>query len=277
MALVPDMREMSAMIMNLRRQVAQNTTDIQRLWRLTSRVVHEPFFTIGGDNEDHFDSSGGQSYSGGEGSGPDSGGPGYPTDPPDSSDSGGGGTGGGGGGDPGGGPNDSSAAGDDDCVWMWNGSSWVKVVDNTSGCECPEPDTSGTTIGQLRITNCEDCFIDCHGCDIPCQITCTITAVGTPGEPLSDVAGSHTLNHNGSEWVSSCLTVDVGGGLYTSAKIRVGCAGASLLSLSVEFFLAGDCTGSPTAQAGTQTSFTCDPLSVVFSMGGGNYEGEITA
>lgn len=275
--LVPDYRGLLSLVMDLRRQVAQNTTDIQRLWRLTRRYQHQPQFVIGGDGGPYESSGDIGSFSDGTGSGPDSQGPGYPDDPPDSADSqggGGGGTGGGGGGNPpGGGPNDSSAAGDDDCVWIWDGSAWVKVLDNTSGCECPEPGSPGSTIGETQITNCEDCFIDCHGCEIPCRITCTIT--GGSGEPLDDLVGSHTLNHNGSEWVSSCIGINAFGGLYNSAKIRVSCGGGSLLTLTIEIFASADCTTVQTTFGGTQTGFTCSPLNVDFTLSGG-YTAEVT-
>lgn len=261
MSVPPDDRDLTRLLATLRQEVAQNRTDIQRLWRLVAREVHEPFFVIGGDAPEESSSEGSSA------SGP-------PFPPPDNTEP------------PGGGPNPGDAVADGCCLWLWTGSQWEILVDNTSGCDCPQPDYPGTTLFETAITCCFEsssgsssgsaCEVNCYGCAIPCAILVTVTKEGAGGVEIMDhLLGSHALTWNGTKWLSGCIAT--GSEAVTGQKIRATCAnGVCKLAAAVEYYFGGGCTSYTAADALTGCdgdTWSCDPLFSEFRLlaGGATY------
>lgn len=223
-------------IRQLRGDVAQLWTDVQRLWRLQSRVLHEPQEVIGG-------------YAGPDSSLPSSGG--TPTLPypspstwpypdPDNSSS------------PGSGPG-AGGVGDDCCLWVWDGLQWIKVIDNTDGCECPEPEDDGTEVNETTVTCCAGCTVTCGARELSCTLELTYSNVGAADEFRDALAGTYTLTWNGVDaWVSDCKALASVLGIFNSCKVSVPCpagpGGAAYTYASFSLYLTGNCTGGSASQ-----------------------------
>lgn len=182
MALLPDNGNIYRLLRDMRSMLAQHDTDIKRLWRLTRRDVNEPNEVIGGDAEDN------------------TGGPGsvessveIETTPPPPNNGGGGAFG-----DP---------VDPDCCRWQWMGSSlgWVKIIDNTTGCTCPEPGSPGDYLMQTMDTCCEssstsdDCVVVYWHCDLPCVIDVEIDATDPGDGSCVGYIGNYTLTWDEGE------------------------------------------------------------------------------
>ena len=240
MAMIRDERDIPALLDILRHEVAQNRTDIQRLWRLLARETHEPFFVIGGDAVDSSASDGVDD-------------PG-PAPLPDNTNT------------PGGGPSPTGIQ-EGCCLWIWDGSQWRLAVDRAVECGCPTPEVTGSFVNQTTTTCCESSDasdadpIPCDGCAIPRTIHVTTSRLAGPAEPtLEALIGTTTLAWSGTNWISDCRPV-IGGGLYTGVKaIAVCTSGSCKLLLAVPRFSGDDCAGIIDSVPTACLSFTCDPL-----------------
>lgn len=267
MAVPADDRDLTRLLATLRQEIAQNRTDIQRLWRLVAREVHEPFFVIGGDAPEESSSGGGSSASG----------PPFP--PPDNTDP------------PAGGPDPSEAVADHCCLWMWTGNQWEILVDNTSGCTCPPPDDPGARLFETAITCCFEsssgsssgsaCAVGCHGCSIPCTLLVTVTKEGGGGVEIMDqLLGSHALAWNGTKWLSGCI--GTGNETITGQKIRATCShSACKLAVAIEYFFGGGCanhTAADTLTSCDPNTWSCEPIFGEFRavQGGATYVFTVT-
>jgi hypothetical protein len=254
MALPSDERDFTRLLNSLRHEIAQNRTDIQRLWRLVARETHEPFFVIGGDAEDS--SAGGSDVEG----------PPFP--PPDNTDP------------PGGGPDPSYALPQGCCLWIWNGQEWIKAVDDAAGCACPPPDQPGDAPFAQAVTCCEEssssddsssetpCAVPCWTCELPCVLHYSTAA--RPGhDPVpecEDFAGSRACvwNPDVGAWESACFALP-NHAFFESGRIRitprVPAPNACVLTAAQILYYAAGCEGAFAAGGSVEVEIqSCDPV-----------------
>lgn len=248
--LLRDWRDREFLIRNMRSHHAQDRTDIQRLWRLVQRTLHEPNDIIGGGRGGPESSAPFPGSSSLEPPYPDP--DPYPWPPGDDTSSASGGP-------------EPPGPGADCCLWAWSGTAWVKLIDNTDGCTCPEPEDDGEYPGQMEITCCPDCSVVVDGCEIPCVIVWDVTA-DPDSTYWSSLNGAHTLTWNGvndpgAAW-EACEGSDLL--LYNSVKISAtyqDVAGVKSWTVWIGHYLTGDCSGGgPGVVTVGSDAATCVPV-----------------
>lgn len=258
MALPTDERDLTRLLSALRHEVAQNRTDVQRLWRLVAREIHEPFFVVGGDAED---SSAGGSQSGSDAEWP-------PAPPPDNTDP------------PGGGPDPGDSLPQGCCLWIWDGAEWIKAIDRTDGCPCPPPDQPGEAPFEQAVACCEEsssadessseapCAVPCWTCELPCVLH--YSTAPRPGEdPVAeceDFAGSRACvwNPDLEAWESACFPLP-NHAFFESGRVRIvvktPAPNACVLIATQLLYYAAGCEGALAAGGSVEVEIaSCDPV-----------------